>query len=131
MPSTTAGATAAAAASSGAASSALAKKPGLELESQSGLQNEARVEAAATPENSAAPPPARKRQRGEAAGPAPKKDQKDQTRVWQPATGAGGSSFSASVGWQRPSETSDSPIDSPSAEREPDDEYSDWHTAGE
>ena len=128
MPSTTAGATAAAAASSG---SALAKKP--DLESQSGLQakDEARVEAAATPENSAAPPPARKRQRGEAAGPAPKKDQKDQTRVWQPATGAGGSSFSASVGWQRPSETSDSPIDSPSAEREPDDEYSDWHTAGD
>ena len=129
MPSTTAGATAAAAASSGAA---LAKKPGLELESQSGPQkDEARVEAAATPENSAAPPPARKRQRGEAAGPAPKKGQKDQTRVWQPATGAGGSSFSASVGWQRPSETPESPIDSPSAEREPDDEYSDWHTAGE
>ena len=129
MPSTTtAGATAAtaAAASSGAA---LAKKPGLELESSGShaKDDEALVEAAATPENSAAPPAARKRQRGEAAGPAPKKD-----RVWQPATGAGGSSFSASVGWQRPSsEMPESPIDSPSAEREPDDEYSDWHAAGE
>ena len=131
MPSTTtAGATAAtaAAASSGAA---LAKKPGLQLESSGSHAKdgeETLVEAAATPENSAAPPAARKRQRGEATGPAPKKD-----RVWQPATGAGGSSFSASVGWQRPSsEMLESPIDSPrSAEREPDDEYSDWHAAGE